>query len=258
MKPTIDLVLVRPIYPSNIGFCARACANLGANRLVIIDPQCNLDDLDAKRRAAGAQEAFSNKVTYSSWKNFLENDGEGLKIAFTRRGGKNRPVPIFNELLLHINKNIPEDSKKNIFLILGPEDDGLNAEDLMHTNLYAQLPVYGEMGSYNLGHAAILSLYIIKNFYNFSTVEDLAAAPISQNQNKEARYDLNILQTWLEQLGLDVSHPTKSTASIINNMILRSCPTYREVDVWNKVLQNTIRLLKKLKPEDKWQKHTSK
>ena len=54
MIKKIDVVLVRTEYASNVGATARAMANMGADRLILIDPQCDVD-LKAREAAAGAQ-----------------------------------------------------------------------------------------------------------------------------------------------------------------------------------------------------------
>lgn len=257
MTTQLHLVLVRPIYPSNIGFCARVCGNMGVTRLIIIAPQCNSNELEAHQRAAGAQDSLNSAITYSSWDEFYANEGSGIRIGFTRRGGKNRPVPQLSDLLEHVKTQIPEESwKENIYLVLGPEDDGLNAEDLSLMNFQAQLPIYGPMGSMNLAHAALLASYIVQDFFK-APLQMSGHDNVISKPSTKLEYNPDSVKEWLTHLGLDVSHPTKSIASIVNNMVLRSAPSSRELQVWEKVVQNSIRLLKKIKPEEKWQ-HGSK
>jgi tRNA C32,U32 (ribose-2'-O)-methylase TrmJ len=254
MNTNVNLVLVRPIYASNVGFCARACANMGANRLIVIAPLCDLDEREAHQRAAGAQEPLEKSTVYKTWQDFYDNEGNGLRIAFTRRGGKNRPIPQLSEVLQHMRAEIPQETwQDDIYLFLGPEDDGLNAEDLERINFQAQLPTYGSMGSLNLGHAALLALYIVQNFLE-KPLQMTGHNNVISKPSTKLEYNVQSVKNWLELLGLDVSHPTKSIANIVNNMVLRSAPSSREIEVWEKVIQNTNRLLKKLKPEDKWQK----
>jgi tRNA C32,U32 (ribose-2'-O)-methylase TrmJ len=257
MNAKIHLVLVRPIYPSNVGFCARACGNMGADRLILIAPQCDIHEHEAHQRAAGAQEPLKNSIIYNSWDDFYAVEGSGIRIAFTRRGGKNRPVPQLKDLLTHIKDNIPTESWQNdIYLFLGPEDDGLNAEDLSLVNFQAQLPIYGSMGSMNLGHAALLAMFIVQDFLG-NPLQMSGHDNVISKPSTKLEYNAESVKQWLMHLGLDVSHPTKSIASIVNNMVLRSAPSSRELEVWEKVVQNSIRLLKKVAPEEKWQ-HGSK
>ncbi|MCB0348010.1 MAG: RNA methyltransferase [Bdellovibrionales bacterium] len=257
MNTKLHLVLVRPIYPSNVGFCARACGNMGADSLIVIAPQCDINEHEAHQRAAGAQESLKNTKIYATWDDFYEAHGSGLRIAFTRRGGKNRPVPQLTDLLDHVKTKIPADSwQDDIYLFLGPEDDGLNAADLELINFQAQLPVYGKMGSLNLGHAALLALYITQDFLKKPLLMSGFDNVISKPSTK-IEFNSKSVKEWLELLGQDVSHPTKSIASILSNMVLRAAPSSRELVVWEKIVQNSIRLLKKVKPEDKCQ-HNSK
>ncbi len=256
MSTKVHLVLVKPIYPSNVGFCARACGNMGADSLLVIAPQCDIHQHEAHQRAAGAQESLKNTIIYPTWEDFYAAHGVGLRIAFTRRGGKNRAVPQLTELLDHMKTSIPKETwEENIYLFLGPEDDGLSAADLELLNFQAQLPVYGKMGSLNLGHAALLALYITQNFLE-KPLEMHGFDNAISKPSQKIEYNANSVKEWLQLLGQDVSHPTKSIASTLSNMILRAAPSSRELIVWEKIVQNSIRLLKKIPPEDKWQRNS--
>lgn len=39
MLDGLAVVLVRPKFPENVGAAARACANMGCSRLVVVDPK---------------------------------------------------------------------------------------------------------------------------------------------------------------------------------------------------------------------------
>jgi tRNA/rRNA methyltransferase len=45
------IVLVRPHYPGNLGATARVMRNFGLSDLVLVDPVCSVDDLEARRMA---------------------------------------------------------------------------------------------------------------------------------------------------------------------------------------------------------------
>lgn len=72
-------------------------SNMGFNRLILIAPQCELG-YPAQQSAATGQFALQNRVNYSSWQDFLENEPEGIKIALTARDGRGRDVKDFKKL----------------------------------------------------------------------------------------------------------------------------------------------------------------
>tara|TARA_B100001248_G_scaffold262732_1_gene261877 strand:- start:18599 stop:19351 length:753 start_codon:yes stop_codon:yes gene_type:complete len=244
------IVLVRPIYPSNIGFCARVAANMGMTSLSVISEKDLHLEHESKQRAAGAQDMLRQARHFSTWEDFFQYSGKGLRVAFTRRSGKKRQTPLWNDLLKELPyEQMHQDNIRDIYLFFGPEDDGLSAEDLRHLNWHAQLPIYGNMGSLNLAHAVLLAAFIFQNHFHGT----LKLSGTAQSQ-EPIDYDDTYLRQWLECLGMDNSHPTKSAAVALHKMILRAFPTRREWDIWHNVLNSTIRLLKKLKEEDRRQR----
>lgn len=87
----IHVILVRTEHSSNIGSVARAMANMGADRLILIDPKCQVDSM-ARVLAAGAQDPLNEVTIYPSWAAFYKTEGEGVRIAFSRRAGKKRKL----------------------------------------------------------------------------------------------------------------------------------------------------------------------
>ena len=56
----INVVLVRSLYDRNIGSSSRAMANMGAHRLILVNPQCEIT-YEAQLAAATGQEALQKK-----------------------------------------------------------------------------------------------------------------------------------------------------------------------------------------------------
>src|SRR3954471_5901074 len=51
MLDSCRIVLVRPHYAGNLGATARAMRNFGLSDLVLVDPVCSTNDLEARRMA---------------------------------------------------------------------------------------------------------------------------------------------------------------------------------------------------------------
>ncbi|NJL24174.1 MAG: RNA methyltransferase, partial [Calothrix sp. SM1_5_4] len=59
---------------------------------------------------------------------------------------------------------IPEDRlPQDLYLIFGPEADGLDSEDLAYVNFACHLPIYGDFGSLNLAQAVLLACFITRS-----------------------------------------------------------------------------------------------
>ena len=48
MLERVRIVLVRPIRPGNVGAVCRAMVNMGLADLVLVSPECELDDAQAE------------------------------------------------------------------------------------------------------------------------------------------------------------------------------------------------------------------
>jgi tRNA/rRNA methyltransferase len=87
----VHVVLVKSIYPSNIGATARAMTNMGAQNLILISPQCEVD-YSAQQAAASGQDPLQNRKVYATWDDFFNTEPEGIRLALTARDGRGRAV----------------------------------------------------------------------------------------------------------------------------------------------------------------------
>ena len=240
----ISAVLVRTEHSSNIGAAARAAANMGANRLVLIDPQCELD-AEAKALAAGAQDMFAAIIVYPSWEKFYRIEGEGLRIAMSRREGKARKVtPLEVELL-----QIAETAKKSappaqLYLIFGPERDGLDAEDLGFANYTCHLPIYGEFASLNLAQAVLLTLFMVRQ--QFPPVAGMPKQTTGDYEEpiQPLYFPDDLIRDWLTAMGFDIQARKSSAYLTLRRLFMMQQPTKHEYQVLEAILQQNVRKLR--------------
>lgn len=239
----LNVVLVRTEYSSNIGSAARAMANMGGDRLILIDTRCELDS-KAKQMAAGAQFALQSATHYASWKDFFNTEGHGLRIAMTRRTGRKRKVFPFDEKACELASH--ELAQDNIYLIFGPEADGLDAEDLAYTNFSCHLPIEGEFSSLNLAQAVLLALYIGRQHFKSGRPRTAPETDAVQ----PFYFPDALIKEWLESMGFDVSARKASAYLTLRKLFLQNLPTEHELHVLESVLQQNIRKLKQLDNKD--------
>ena len=110
---------------------------------------------------------------------------------------------------------------------------------LEHLNFFASLPIFGEFGSLNLAHASLLTMYIVKDFYQ-------KLNPPKATEDFTTSFNNKSFMSWLQRLGHDLSIPQKNIGSQISRMLYRSLPTDKETELWEKVVNHTIRRLDKL------------
>ena len=236
----IHVVLVRSEYSSNIGSAARAMANMGVDRLILLDPRCELDTR-AKEMAAGAQEKLSAATIYPSWAEFFKNEGDGLRLALTRRGGRKRKIFAFEEKLNEI-ASLPE-APPNIYLIFGPEADGLDSEDLAYVNYTVHLPVYGEFASLNLAQAVLLTLFMIRQKFKPEVMPEQVKGVIPETV-QPLYFPDRLIKEWLTAMGFNVQARRASAYLTLRRLFLQNLPTRHEIQVLEAILQQNIRKLK--------------
>ncbi len=234
----VNVVLVRGEYSRNIGAAARALANMGGDRLILIDPRCELDS-KAKQMAAGAQQKFSERTQYASWEEFYKSEGEGLRIGFTRRGGRKRKVFPFKEKIIEACAGSPS----HLYLIFGPEADGLAAEDLAFVNYACHLPVYGEFASLNLAQAVLLALYILRDQIPPATMPKQLTRP-NDAAVQPLYFPDELIKDWISAIGFDVQARRASAYLTLRRLFLQNLPTQHELHVLESILQQNIRKLK--------------
>lgn len=246
----IKVVLVKTLYDRNIGSTSRVMNNMGVDELILVAPQCEVT-YDAQLAAATGQTALQKRITYATWDEFYKNEHEGIRISFTARDGRGRLVKDFDTQLKGYLKNVcssdevPE--RQNMYLIFGPEDAGLSSADMEHTHFAVSLPTFGDNSSFNLSHAVLMGLFILRqNIGGTRTVLD--GSQIEKERNTQPiTLIANTLREWLETLGLNLDAGRVNAYTVLYRMLLQNAPTPKEYQMLETMLQQTIRKLKKLK-----------
>lgn len=241
------VVLVRTIYDSNIGASSRAMANMGVHRLILIDPKCEVT-FRAQQAAATGQAALQNRTTYPSWQDFHATEPEGIRICFTARDGKGRQVQDLQETLEWLKKDHPALQKKDeaaipVYLIFGPEDWGLSADDLELTHFACSIPTFGDNTSLNLAQAVLLGLFILRSTWGGERARLEGQQPV-RRRGSQAVFPEAALHTWLAEMGFDISNRRISVYSVLKRMLLHNVPNSKELKILETVLQQGIRKLR--------------
>jgi TrmH family RNA methyltransferase len=228
------VVLVRPIYPRNVGAVSRAMANMGAGRLILIAPACAIDH-EARQGAAGAQTRLLEANVYSSWEEFYSAEPEGLRIAFSGKIKRDSDD-------LDYAAGLKKDSAlvaatKPVYFIFGPEDQGLSNEDSQYANFIYRLPTFGEFSSLNLAQAVLLALYITRQELQAATVEE------STESSEHFSFPEKSLKDWLEVLGFELGDRRSDAYQVIKRILLKNIATAKELRVLAAVVNQTVRKL---------------
>ena len=247
----IRVVLVRTIYERNIGSVSRAMSNMGCERLILIDPKCELT-YEAQQAAATGQTALQNRVIYRSWEEFFEKEPESIRISFTARDGRGRQVRDLGEVFADIKDHAPafqitSDKAYTVHMIFGPEDWGLAAEDLAHTHFCACIPTFGENWSLNLAQAVLIALYDMRRAWGGQRTSLDGQQKPRDEQTSGNIFPDQTLHIWLSEMGFDLSKKKINAFTVLRRMLLQNTPTKKELRVLEIVLQQSLRKLREWK-----------
>lgn len=252
------VVLHRPIYPRNIGMCARAMGNLGLDQpgqLHIIAPRCDWTSSmvlhQAHQGATHSGDILRTAVLHPSLESFLSTHGSGTRIAFSAREGTGKRIQDFADLLRDIRSEPGGshplfDPKLATQLHFGTEDDGLTLEELEPMNFICRLPSTNRIPSFNLSHAVLIALYIYKAELGITNtpVEKSVEMPAEMTVGAKLEYPKRAIREWLEALGFDLNSRRVSIETSLNRILLSHCPSAEDVRLLEKVLFQTVEKLK--------------
>ena len=243
------VVLHRPIYPRNIGMCARAMGNFGLTQLHIIAPRCDWSSPEVQhvvlQGATHGGDIIRAATIHHSLEDFLEKHGQGVRIAFSARDGEGKRVSEYAELLNRFEKE-PKHSvwhqETAIQLHFGTEDDGLSLVELRPMNFIARLPASGPVSSFNLSHAVLLAIHMtLVGLTRENSAPPTESVPLPEGRLEHPQ---RAIREWLEALGFDLSLRRVNIETTLNRVLLSHCPSPEDVRVLEKVLFQTVEKLK--------------
>ncbi len=164
----VNIVLVEPQHPGNVGMVCRAMKNMGLSHLRIVKG-CRIDHPDAVKFAVSAKDLLGTALKYESLADALA-DTE-ISIATTRRHGKYR-----QEILTAgeaAERLLPQLATQRAAVVFGREDSGLTTEEVSLCRWNATIPTGDEYASLNLSQAVLIFCYeLLSRNGTFSLAEE--------------------------------------------------------------------------------------
>jgi TrmH family RNA methyltransferase len=159
MLERIRIVLVRPIRPGNVGAACRAMVNMGLSDLVLVAPECALDDAQAQGFAARAKPLLKQARIVGSVPEALA--GCVATFATSAKAGMYRrqagvTATEAADLALQSAAAGP------VAIAFGPEDRGLVMRELLHFDRVIEIPADPEYPVLNLAAAVTVMCYELR------------------------------------------------------------------------------------------------
>ncbi|MFW9922860.1 MAG: RNA methyltransferase, partial [Candidatus Thorarchaeota archaeon] len=157
---TIEIVLVEPGFPGNIGSTARVMKNFGFSNLVLINPRTEVSR-EAYRLAMHAEEILENARIFPSLEEYIKTVsyvvGTTAKIC-TDIGSTNSRVAVSSDDN-SLDNLVSFDGK--IGILFGREDYGLTNNEIEKCDMTIHIPTSNEYLALNLSQAVGIILYAI-------------------------------------------------------------------------------------------------
>ena len=186
-REQVDVVLVSPRNPLNIGAAARAMANFGFTRLTVVAP-FEAHWREAKS-AVGAPDLLKNAretatlaeavaaCTFVVGTGTLQHRKPEQKVVCLT------DVPSLMADALHLGTRIADG---RMALVFGPEKHGLTREDLSYCHCLVEIPTAPRQPSMNLGQAVAVCLYELTR--PAQSLDELRSRGVA-NRSEEASAD---------------------------------------------------------------------
>ena len=213
----MDVILVEPQTSGNVGAIARVMKNFGFSKLVLVNPQCDHKDSDARARAKHAK----NILDDAEIKQFSELEYDYL-IGTTARLGGDYNITRSPVTPVELSELISD--KSRIGLVFGRENDGLSNEEIAKCDFVVSIPTNPDYGVMNLSHAVAIILYeLYKNSNKEKQGEDIK--PIGK---KEKETLLKLIDNLIESKEFRTDKEKENTISVWHRLIGKGMLTNRE------------------------------
>jgi tRNA/rRNA methyltransferase len=154
-RDALEVVLVSPRNPLNIGAAARAMANFGQRRLSVVAPfEPNWREA---RSAIGATDLLVNAVESETLAEAVASCTLVVGTGTLTRRKPEQPVVPLPDLAPLVSRELSRGGR--VALIFGSEKHGLTRQDLSYCHLLVEIPTDPLQPSMNLGQAVAVCLY---------------------------------------------------------------------------------------------------
>ncbi len=148
----LRIVLVEPAGPLNIGSVARVMKNFGLSQLVLVNPQCDPQCDDARQMAVHAYDVIQTSRTVATLPEALTGCQRAIATTARARDLKT-PLELPQLALPWLLEAMPT------ALIFGPEDRGLNNDEMLQAQRFIKIDTCPHYESLNLAQAVAICCY---------------------------------------------------------------------------------------------------
>ena len=249
----LDIVLVGINHPGNLGAICRTMLNHGFDSLSLVNPNCSLDDEEARNRAKHSGNILDTAEIYSSLDEATVESSLVVGTSGKREVGskvlkRHFVLPWeFAEML--------RDFEGKVSLVFGEEGKGLSTEDLDRCDILLTLPTWEGYPIANLSQAVGHCVY---ELHRDRVIHGTMIRGVEKIRalNPELRQILK--QSILEFSSSLDSDKAELIGDVFDRVILRGLPIDSEAERMIGAFVQATTALQKLSDDDSWKRERRK
>ncbi len=149
----IAIVVVEPQGERNLGAIARAMKNMGLGELILVNPRCDYQSVEAQTMAVHAKDVLAQAKVVDDLATAL-GDRQRIIATSARERILQSPMETPRQALPWLL-----DSNLKSALVFGREDSGLTNGELNQAHRFVRIPVHPQYPSLNLSQAVMVCTY---------------------------------------------------------------------------------------------------
>jgi tRNA/rRNA methyltransferase len=232
--PAPAIVLVRPQEEGNVGAVARAMANFGLERLLLVEPATPLRGI-AYAFAVHSSQILDRAERFPDLRSALA----GFERIVATTAARSRPWPRAltapRELAVELAADPPGTATAILF---GPEPSGLTNDELALASLLVRVPTSPAQPTLNLGQAVVLLAYELF----LARESPPAASPVAAASEPRASGDevagfFDQLADLLRSVRFARDTTIGGVERDLRQLVARAAPTRREIAILRGILR---------------------
>ncbi|MAD91219.1 MAG: tRNA (cytosine(32)/uridine(32)-2'-O)-methyltransferase TrmJ [Gammaproteobacteria bacterium] len=221
----IRIVLVGTTHPGNIGAVARAMKNMGLTDLALVNPKFFPHE-EATVRASGADDVLDSAATYFSLNEAI-SDCNYVVGASARSRSLSWPSMVPRDCA---ERMILESKKGRVAAIFGPENNGLNNDDLDLCHTLITIPTNPDFKSLNLAMAVQVLTYELRIASNIEVSSGFASKVLPATADEMKLFYDHLEQTMIDVKFLNDDNP-RFLMRRLRRLFIRAHPDKNEINI---------------------------
>ncbi|MES1242553.1 MAG: RNA methyltransferase [Acidobacteriota bacterium] len=238
---SVAVILVRPREEGNVGSAARAMANMGLDRLIVVEPAAQIGRV-ATAFAVGAKHVLDACERRPSLPEALAPFRRVVGTTSARDRRWDVPLLHPRELPARLAQDPPGTPTA---LVFGPEVGGLTNDDLALASLLVTIPCSPAQPTLNLAQAVLVVAYEL-----FQAREEIPPpATVGHPEPPATTAEIDGLfgqaTDVLQRIGFDRDSSFEGVLRDLRRLVARAGPDSREVSILRGICRRTQRILEK-------------